>query len=93
MHRFVVASHENGRQHCPVAEQSAPRVLGSVQTSAGADSVAEGEVAASGADAEGAGITAAGDEEWYSLDRAEGLGSMLPREREVGAPQHCSRGR
>lgn len=31
MHTFVPASHEYGRQHCPVAEQSAPNVLGSVQ--------------------------------------------------------------
>lgn len=59
MHVLLVASHEYGRQHCPVAEQSAPKVLGSVQPGSppetddgvgdatGLGSVGSGEVSAS----------------------------------------------
>ena len=38
MHFRVVASQDSGTQHCWVAEQSAPRVLGSVQLELGAES-------------------------------------------------------
>lgn len=90
MHISVVESHETGAQQWPVAEQSAPRVLGpAVHTSDGAESVAEGDPAGAGSD----GVTDAWicpSEAW--LTGEEGLGSMLPREK-VGWPQHCSRGR
>lgn len=45
MQTLLLASHEYGKQHCPVAVQSAPNVLGSVQESP-PPATAEGEAAA-----------------------------------------------
>lgn len=54
MHTKEVVSHESGEQHCCVAEQSAPKVLGSVHWSP-PPPVAGGEGAAIGGLLTGAG--------------------------------------